>query len=492
MSRGERFARNVGWGVSGQLAIAAVNLAVIPKLVKGFGVETYALYLLMNAAAGWIGALHFGVGNAITRYAAEAQAQDRRSGLDDAARHGLLVFTGAAAAAAAVLWAAAPWLAAKVFSVPAIYQQHGEFMIRAAALGSVLAAVSSCCAAAFQGLHRFDLVSAAGLLQGLLIPLSVLGALSIGRGLKAGAIGFVGVHAGVAVLSLAALARERAKLRAGGARITFEHFIMFSIGFWPSSLAQLVSGQLDRAFVAGLRSMSEFTLYAVPAGLLSRLQSFPATASAALLPVVVGHAGEDLTRPYLRASRVLAGLIIPAHALLFALMPQFLSLWLGGSFGDASVWPARLLVAAQGFALFAFLPNAVAAARRDGWWFSAASWAQALICLALWPLLIPKWGLLGAAAGGLAAQAVSSTAFVAAVHSRLLHLSWLRFAREALLPAACGVAAMSVLAWPLRTRVTGWADFLALCAASGATYTYVFWRLLPREDREFLRERLPF
>lgn len=494
MSRGERFARNVSWGIAGQVAIALINLAVIPRLVHGFGVETYALYLLMHAAAGWIGALHFGVGNGLVRYAAEAQADGRRDALDDAMRHGLLLLVGGAAAGALVLWVAAPSLAGRVFAVPLQYRAHGVFMIRAAALGAVFAAVTAGACAVFQGLHRFHWQTAASVLQGLLIPLGVLGALTVGRGLGAAAAGFVAVHACVAAFCAFGLARLRRELRDGGPRVGFKPFLHYSIGFWPSSLAQLVSGQLDRAFVAGLRTMSEFTLYAVPAGMLARLQTLPATASAALLPVVVGEGKDEhasVARLYLRASRVLFGLVLPAHALLFALMPQFLSLWLGGRFGDASVWPARLLVGAQAAALLSFLPNAIAAARRDGWWVSAAAWLQALVCLALWPWMIPKYGLLGAALGGFAAQAVATAAFVAVVHAKLLHLTWARFLRETAPPALAGIAGLLAVVWPLRTVVTGWPTFCALCAAAGAVYTVLFWRLLPDEDRAFLRARLP-
>lgn len=495
MNRGERFARNVGWGLAGQGAVAAINLLVIPRLVHGFGVEAYGLYLLMQSAAGWIGALHFGAGAGLVRYAAQSHAEGKRGALDDSLRHGAWLIIGGAAAGALVLWISAPMLVGRVFTVPGYYQSHGAWMIRAAALGAVFAAVTAWAGAAFQGLHRFQWQSAAAVLQGILIPFGVLSALAVGRGLGAAASAFVAVHAVVALFCLYGVSRARHEVPEHGGHLSFRTFWHYSIGFWPASLAQMVSGQLDRAFVAGLRSMSEFTLYAVPAGVLSRVQTLPATASAALIPVMGGlaaHEGpETPARLYLRASRTLIGLIAPAYALLFCLMPQFLSLWLGGRFGDTSVWPARLLVGTQAAALFSFLPTSVAAGRKDGWWPSAAAWLQALVCLALWPWMIPRWGLFGAALGGLIAQASSTVVFVSVVHARLLHLTWGRFARETLIPTSAGLSVLLVLVWPLRVRVTGWVSFFALCALAGACYTITFWRLLPKEDRHFLRSRLP-
>lgn len=496
MSRGDLFARNVGWGLAGQGAVVLINLLIIPRLVHGFGVEAYGLYLLMQSAAAWAGALHFGAGAGLVRYASQFQTEEKRGALDDTLRHGALMIVGGAILGALVLWLSAPALVGRVFAVPGYYRDHGAWMIRAAALGAVFASVSAWAGASFQGLHRFQWQSAAAVLQGILIPFGVLSALMIGRGLGAASAAFVAVHALVAVFGLYGVLRARRSVTGHGGHLSFAAFGRYSIGFWPAALAQMVSGQLDRAFVAGLRSMSEFTLYAVPASVLSRVQSLPAAASAALVPVMGGlhtHEGHEIAaRLYLRASRTLIGLIVPAYALLFCLMPQFLSLWLGGSFGDTSVWPARLLVAAQGVALFSYLPVSVAAGRKDGWWHSAAAWLQALICLALWPWMIPRWGLLGASLGGLLAQTASTALFVTLVHERLLGLTWTRFARETLGPAAAGSIVLLALAWPLRVRVTGWFSFFALCAAAGACYTIIFWHLLPAEDRRFLRSRLPF
>ncbi len=496
MSRGENFTRNVGWGLGGQALVMVINLLIIPRLVHGFGVEAYGLYLLMQSTAGWIGALHFGAGMGLIRYTAQFYAEGKHGAMDDSLRHGAVLIVGGALFGALVLWFSAPALVGRIFTVPGYYRAHGIYMIRASALGAIFAAVTFWAGAVFQGLHRFQWGSAAAVLQGILIPLGVLSALSIGHGLGFAAIAFVLVHALVALFGLYGVLRARSTFAGRDGRLSFIEFGRYSIGFWPAALAQLVSGQLDRAFIAGLRSMSEFTLYAVPASVLSRAQSLPATASAALMPVMgslgANEGAETTARLYLRASRTLIGLAVPIYALLFCLMPQFLSLWLGGNFGDASVWPARLLVATHAFALFSFLPNSVLAGRGNGWWLSAAAWIQALICLALWPWLIPRLGLLGAAIGSLTAQLASTIPLVFFVHAHLLDLAFEKFARETLAPAAASAAILVALAWPLRVHITGWGSFFVLCSISCACYICVFWRLLPADDRRFLRARLLF
>jgi len=100
MKGGDKFAHGIGWGLATQAIVAVTNLFITPRLVHTFGVETYGLYLLMHAAAGWVAALHFGAGAGLVRYAALYEAEGRRRALDDSLRHGAILIVGGAAAPA--------------------------------------------------------------------------------------------------------------------------------------------------------------------------------------------------------------------------------------------------------------------------------------------------------------------------------------------------------------------------------------------------------
>jgi O-antigen/teichoic acid export membrane protein len=489
VSRGERFSRGVLWGLSGHLAGAVVALFVLPRLVLGFGEENYGVYLLMQAAAGWVMLMHFGAGMSAVKSLSEARATGRWGQARAALRLAVQVQLGGALAAGLALWLAAPALA-RLFDVPGPLAGHGVWLLRAAALAGVLGNAASLSAAALQGLQAYAPMSALAAAPGILAPLGAAAALAVGRGLGAAAASFVAVQA-LCALAGALLVRRHLP-PAGPAELDRPAFLRYGMTFWPGAAAQFAAGQLDRVFVAGLRSLSDFTLYAVPVGLLQRAQTIPSVAGAVLLPMLgeaaAGSPGE-VERLYLRCGRVLLVILAPFYLLLFALMPQFLSLWLGGRFGDAAVWPARLMVLAQGLAALAQMPATVAAARQGGVPASAAAWLQALLSLTLWPVLIPRYGLVGAAGGALLAQAAATALLLSVVHGRILRLSLGRFIREALAPAAVAALPLLALAWPLRTRISGWATFLCLVALCCAAYSAAAWRLLPAEDRDFLARR---
>jgi len=494
VSRGARFARGVVWGGGSQFISVVVSFLLLPRIIHGFGVENYGLYLLMLTCSNWVMLFHMGAGIGVVRFVAEASAAEDVGAARAAAFYGARLQLGWSAAAAVAVLAGAPTLAARVFSLPAALLDHGVWMIRAAALGGFFSAVGAWATAVLQGRQHFRRMGALSLAQAVLPMLGVWAALQLGHGLFAATAWFVGIQlalAGAMALGVWRLLRGGGRARSGP---SWKEFRNYSVPFWYIPLAQFLSGQGDRVFVAGLRSLSEFTLYAVPMGLLQRLQMLPSSVSSALLPVLgelPQEHGDELRRLYLRLTRVLFALLAPAYALFFALMPQFLSLWLGGHFGDTSVWPARLMTVGQSFGVVAFVPTVVTAGRRDGRWPAAAAWTQAAVCCVLWWALIPRWGLIGAAGGTVAAQAVATAIIVWYVHRRILHLSAGRFVVEVLGPAAIGSACLFAAVWPLRTRVTGWPSFVALCALGSAVYTVMAWRLLPVEDREYLKRHAP-
>jgi len=77
LSRGRRFASNVGWTLASQAGVVAVNFFSIPYLLSRFGSEAYGVYLLMFAVGGYLGLFQFGAGLAAMRYVARRTRRGR-------------------------------------------------------------------------------------------------------------------------------------------------------------------------------------------------------------------------------------------------------------------------------------------------------------------------------------------------------------------------------------------------------------------------------
>jgi O-antigen/teichoic acid export membrane protein len=497
MSRSARVARNVSWSLVAQAFVAAANLLLIPRIVHGFGEEAYGLYVLMFAAANYVQLLSFGAGAATVNFVAERHAAHDGRGASQALRYGAALHMGGATVGAAALWAAAPWAVSVFFRVPAPLWVPGVAILRAAAVGAVFAAGVVWTQTGLQGLQRFDWNGVSTALQGAMMPLGIVVLLRFGKGLRAAGFWYIAVSAlSLAVSALIlrhALSRE--PKRGAGAGLPFKTFFSYGFGMWAGSIAWIVANQFDKLFVARSLALASLTLYAVPVGLLQRLQVIPASVSSVLLPVITGARGEgaldDVSKMYCRSTRLLAAFMAPAYILLFALMPQFLSLWLGGRFGAEGVWPARLLVVAHAFGVLVYTMNPVAASHGRVWWLTANAWGQALLSLVLWPVLIPRFGIVGAAGGTMAAQALPIVFTLGVVH-RLLRLSWREYAWRALGPALTGGAVLLALLLPVHQLAGSWAGMTALSGAGCAVYALTAWLCLPDLDRDFLRRWRPW
>jgi O-antigen/teichoic acid export membrane protein len=490
VSRSLRFVRDVGWSLASQGGVSLVNLFALPALVRGFGVEEYGLFVLLHAAVSYLQLLQLGAGPAVVKYLSEHHSAGEGRAAREALSLSLRVSLAGALAGAVALWAAAPWAVTEFFGVPERLHGPGVSVLRLAAVGGVLAAGAQWAQNALQGFRRFDQQNLLVLLQGTFLPLGVLLLFRFDKGLRAASLWYCALAALTFAAGLRAARAEEERLDRAGPALDRAGFLRYGLGHWFGPIAWIVSNQLDKVFIARELAFASVALYAVPTAVLQRLSALPAAVSAVLIPTMTevrgGDAPETLRRMYLRVARVLLLIILPVLVLLFAFMPQFLSLWIGGRFSEDSVWPARLLVVAQAIGLLAFVPHAVAASRGHARYLTIFSAIQAFGSVAAWALLIPRLGLTGAALGTLAATAAATAVQLVLTH-RLLALSWGRYAAECLLPAGGRAALLLAAVFPVHHLAADWPRLIGLCAAGALLYHGLAWTALSRDDRELLK-----
>jgi O-antigen/teichoic acid export membrane protein len=395
-----------------------------------------------------------------------------------------------------VLWLGARFVAVRVFHVPAPLVSSAVFVLRCAAASGVFAALIQGSIAVMQGLQRFDIQSATTLLQTGAMPLGALAMVAAGFGLPAVAGWYVVLNV---VVCAAALLMAWRLLRPTWEYHAHRHlrsrtFALWALTSWSGGLAWMVAYQFDKLFIARQLSLAALTLYAVPAGLLQRLQVVSATVGTVTVPMMSEAQGpealESVRRMYFKSSRFILWVCLPILVSLFALMPQFLSLWLGGQFSEASCWPARLLVLAQVCYLLNTGPNAVTFSRDHPWYAPAWAWSQAMLSLLAWRLLIPRYGLMGVAAGSLIAMALPTALNIWLVNRHVVGVHLRHYAVEVLYAPFLSAALMLALLFPVHAWATGWLRLVGLAAAGILIYYGTTWAMLSEEDHALLKRFL--
>ena len=491
-----RFARNVGWNLLGQIGVAAFNFLTLPYIVHRMGVDAYGLYILLHTAGSYLFLASFGASAATPKYVAAFDASKDGRGMSDtvlyaAAMHGLGVLI-----AAAILGLEARFFATRLFHLSPENLATGIFVIRCAAVAAVFAALLQFSFGVLQGLQYFDRYNLIVMIQSGLQPAGVAALLFAGRGIKAAACWYVALNMGLClVVGAQTLRLLRPAMASSGAKgLRLKTFMEWSLTQWLGGLGIFVSSQFDKIFIARAISLSSLTLYSVPAGLLQRFQILPGMVSVVALPMMVEVSGPDsreaLRRMYLKSVRFLLGAGLPTLVLMLTLIPQFLSLWLGGDFGSKSVQPTRLLVIGQLFVLLVTMPTTVVNTQSNPWRTPMLYWAQALTSVFLWRLLIPRYGILGVAIGTLAAQAVPTCVYIWIVHKKILHMPFTRYAAEGLWAPLCSAALQLCVIFPRHDAATSWFTMALFACAGYGVYYGSLWLLLNAEEKSLIRNYL--
>lgn len=493
-SRSYRFSRNVAWSLGGQLGVAAIAFFATPYLLQGFGKAGYGLYILLITITDYLVILIFGSGSATVKYLSESRAKgDARGVRDTIAYAGFFAVAGVSLGACVTVFTA-DFLVETVFKVPPALVESGVWIVRFGALAAVFVALFRCSCAALQGMHRFDLHSGFSLLQNALMTLGVVALLGLGFGLFSVGAWHMVLNAGLAMAAMWSvwrLLRPELMRRCQSGGLRFKEYASYGFVLWLGQLAWVTIFKLDRLLIGARLSLTDLTIYGIPSGLLQRLNMLPAAIDNVLVPMISELQDEELmeTLPkmYLKSLRVLLWFVLPVLVLLFALMPQFLSLWIGEGFSDRGVWPARLLVMSQAFLVLYSVPNAVLVGRGKPLGMTGVVWAQAVVSVVCWYFLLPRLGIFGVALGALLAQMLPLPFYLGYVHRRFVRITtWQYLTRGLYRPFVCAFVMLAVF-FPFHHLADSWLRLIVFVVCGCVFYYGATWLSLQPDERTLLK-----
>ncbi|PIP82364.1 MAG: hypothetical protein CO113_17090 [Elusimicrobia bacterium CG_4_9_14_3_um_filter_62_55] len=498
-SRSRLFAKNTLWNVGGQGALVALSFIVIPALIRELGKAGYALYGLMGLLSGYLYLLSFGTGNSTMKYTAEYNGSGDAAGLRAVFRMSLWTHAAGATAGAALLFLGRNSVIWRFFEVPPSLAADGAWLVGCTAVAAIFYSLLQGGNAVLQGLQRFDLATAISVTTHAALLSGSLALVRMGHGLKPVAVLYLCIQAfgALAAYALASRAlpadpdpRSRkadAALRAPFLRHGFQVFL--------SVLAWSVAFQWDKFIVGLFFPIEQLTYYLIPAYLIQRFWVLPSSIITAAFPALsaISGAGDEkgLRSAYLKIGQLVLWLVVPAFTFLFVAAPPFLTLWLDADFSNAGTWPLRLLLIGYAFNLTAAMPNTASFALGRPQFSTAWHVAQAVICLASWPVLVPRYGSAGAAAGFALSQMITAPVFVWRFGRSVFSMSlWDYFLGVVFKPVAAGAALLAAL-WLVRGWLFDWTGLISAGAISAIAYYSAGYALLGSQERALLHRLLP-
>jgi O-antigen/teichoic acid export membrane protein len=400
---GSRVARHTALSFVGFAVPLAVALIAIPVTVRAVGPARFGLLGLAWAVVEYGGFFDFGLSRATVRFVAEALARSPR---DNSQIIPVAFATQLATGLVAGLfvWAAAPYLATELFSIPAAFQVEAQAMF--AVVGANLTVVIGIGAlrGALEGAQRFDLstmVKIPTAMAAIVIP-----AFGATRGWSLDLILWWVLAARmvtlVALITLVPRAVEQFRWEPPREWRRLRSLFGYSGWLTVSGLANPILINLDRFALGSLAGVAAVGFYAAPYEGATRLLLVPISIFSALFPVLTSteaRAERDRTVRVLESALRQTALVmmVPTLAIL-AFAPEILRLWLGPAFAVEAATALRILSLGVFASAIAHVPSVFlySAGRPD--LPAKLHVAELLVHVPLTLFLVSRFGVTGAAA----------------------------------------------------------------------------------------------
>jgi O-antigen/teichoic acid export membrane protein len=257
-------------------------------------------------------------------------------------------------------------------------------------------------------------------------------------------------------------------------RATFRLLARFSVLKFANNVATNTVMQIDKVLVGALLTLSAVGYYMVPLQLAQRLTNAVGAVSVAFLPAASAFHGRDerarFEELYLRATKVVAILGLPLASMLVVFAHPILQYWVSATFAARGTTALQVLAVGYGLNIFSTIPAIASDSVGRPGVTTSFSVASAALNVSLSVVLIPRFGIAGAAAAIAINSIVLVPYFVYYVHRKVLGIPLRRVLRESLAAPAAAVALSWIAMVLLRQTVHGLPSLALALALSLAVF----------------------
>lgn len=466
---------------------AALTIVLTPVILHFIGTAQYGIYALAMVFVGFIGLIDIGMGPAVVRFLSASLATSNYREARSVLGVGLVLFSAVGLTGALLAFIGGQFLP-DVLSLKPHLRGTATFVISVAGAGFLFDSLRAPLASIPGALQRFDSLTWANLISVTAGAASSVVVLALGWGVR----GLVVVASLQSALLLVLVARSSRRLiPALAIRPAYDgpllrKMMSFSAYSFVSNAAGVVLFQLDKFVLGAVAGVSTVTYYVVPGNVAQRLHIGVASLTGVALPVSADlHARREtkaLNDFYVRATRAIALLVVSLTVPAFVFARQLLLEWVGSAFASTSFGTLRLLLLTYAALACTALPYYVVLGIGKPRIMAAFNVVAAVVNVVLLAILIPRYGLIGAAAA-YCASTVTIPPLIFYVERRLLKLDrspWPSLVMR-LGPVAMGQAACCLLLRPLATGLGQVIGLLLLGTAIGPALAWVTGYLTPQD-----------
>jgi O-antigen/teichoic acid export membrane protein len=476
VSVSRRFFSNTLTNYVGQGFILVLTFVTAPYTVHHLGPELFGILALVQVTAGFAGLLNLGIGRALTKYVSElfwkgdfpeinrlfqtAWATCMVAGLV-----GLVCLVGPKETIGRLFFRGGPELNGAAVG----------FAIYVAAFGLFTSMLLEAISALPAALQRFEVCNAVNVLAGTVRCVGPVIVLACGYSIKAVLVVSLGSNL-LAVVAFAVVSRRLIpglNLMPRFSSSAFRKLFTFSLPLLLSALFSLIVVRVDRFILAYYMPLAAVAFYTLPYSISEKASVGVANITSVVFPFTSElhsmGAHDKVHELYLRSTKILMLVTLPITVILVSVPGLILRFWLGPEYAAQGTVALSLLGTATFLNAVSAVPTVSSLGVGRAWMPAAFAFASSVINLAANLLLIPRYGINGAALAALLPQALVVPVFVYMVTRVLKFSLWQLLSHGFLRPAVCaGIQFVMILAF--RQYVHNLMTLAGLCLASLGIY----------------------
>ncbi|MSP12849.1 MAG: hypothetical protein EXR62_07815 [Chloroflexi bacterium] len=432
MSTHKRTLTNIASNIVSWGWLIALSFITTPLILHKLGADAYGVIALITLIIGYLSALDLGLNVAGVKFISQYSASSQKENIQKVLSTTIALFAILGLIGALIIWIFAPNLSEQIFQVPENLSQDATNAFRLAGFIFLLIMLTSAISSIPPALQRYDIsnVISSGANSTTLIATLVLAYWGFGIPQIIFATVLINLFVLLAYIFIAQYLLPNTTLQLRIDKSMLRTLLSFGSFALVNRIIGLVLLQVDRTLIAIWLGPAALTFYVIPLGLARRIQELIAQASSLLLPLSSElHSRKDtagLRILYLRATSLTFIISTGLAVVLLSYRESILSIWVGQDFAHQTSGVLGILTISS----YILSLSAVGSLLIHGLGFPQVDTKFAsftgIIDLALCFILIPTYGITGAAIARMLSVAIPLFPYLWYIEKNYLGLQPLR------------------------------------------------------------------
>jgi O-antigen/teichoic acid export membrane protein len=423
--------KNITSNFFAQLWLMLISFFATPIILKNLGESRYGILIILNIIPNYLSVLDFGIVASLIKNISEYNARSKK--LTKLISNSLILYTVITFLLCIILFLFSETLSVQILKIPSNLVSISIISIKLVAISFFLSSLATFFSTIPQALQRFEIYNLKNLIIGTILPIGTILLLYLNKDLKDIIYLYIFTHA-LTLLVFVYIFKKMVpyfKLNFKLNKPIIKKLFSFGKFKFISNLNSRIVFQFNHFIIGAFLPISHVGYYSIPAGLTQKAVSILPNITSPVFPLSseLSSLAENIKirKLYKKSVKLSNFIMIPVFIFIFFSSYTFLSLWIDESFANQASLILQILSISYLLASFSAVPVAIIEGLglpKISAFFSTIS---AILFILFSLILVPNYGIIGAAVSVLLNRIIQVPIFILYVNHKILNLKYFKY-----------------------------------------------------------------